>query len=448
VKNLISSQLRNLRKHWGPHYSTPVMANICLLTPTQPSVNPRIVKEADALAEAGHQVHVLCGHTVPWADESDATLLRSRNWSCSYVGGKPGSARHWWTRLRHGAIRRFPQIWKLNRTLARCALARITPELQAAALRSDADLYIAHYVGALVGAGVAAKGRNVLLAFDAEDFESGYYDYSTGPRPIDRLTEEVELEYLPRCCCVTGASSGIAEAYSSKYCIAMPVTILNVFPMAERPPELRETARGGPLKLYWFSQTIGHDRGLEDVIRAMAILRNCDIELCLRGRCASGYEEHLAQVASESGLSLSKITFCSPAPAEEMIRLSAEYDVGLALETPASPNRDLCVTNKIFSYLLAGNAIAATSTTGQKAVVEELGAAAFLYRPGDYEALARGLRVWHDDRSELERARQAAWSFGTYSFNWESEKKKVIDIVNSVLRTEENGAAIQSSVSA
>jgi len=56
------------------------MAKICLLTPTQPSVNPRIVKEADALAEAGHQVHVLCGHTIAWADESDILLLQKRNW--------------------------------------------------------------------------------------------------------------------------------------------------------------------------------------------------------------------------------------------------------------------------------------------------------------------------------------------------------------------------------
>lgn len=421
------------------------MAKICLLTATQPSVNPRIVKEADALAEAGHQVHVLCGHTVPWADESDATLLRTRNWTCSYVGGKPRSAQHWWSRVRHGSIRRFPQVWKLNRKLARCALARITPELQAAALQSDADLYIAHYVGALVAAGVAAKRRSALVAFDAEDFESGYYEYSSGPRPIDRLAEEVELEYLPGCCYVTAASFGIAEGYASKYCIAVPETILNVFPLAERPRQFRETARSGPLKLYWFSQTIGHDRGLEDVIRAMAMLRNCDIELCLRGRCASGYHDHLAHLATDCGLSLSKITFSSPAPAEEMIRLSAEYDVGLALETSASLNRELCVTNKIFSYLLAGNAIAATSTTGQKAVVKELGPAGFLYAPGDYEGLARGLRVWHDDRSELQRARQAAWSFGTYPFNWDIEKKKLLDLLNSVLRTEQNGAAVGSS---
>ena len=63
----------------------------------------------------------------------------------------------------------------------------------------------------------------------------------------------------------------------------------------------------------------------------------------------------------------------STGASEDMIRLSAEYDVGLALGTTRQPNRDLCLTNKIFSYLLAGNAVAATSTTAQKAIVETLG---------------------------------------------------------------------------
>ena len=34
------------------------MARICVLAPGQPSVDPRLVKEADALHEAGHEVQV------------------------------------------------------------------------------------------------------------------------------------------------------------------------------------------------------------------------------------------------------------------------------------------------------------------------------------------------------------------------------------------------------
>jgi glycosyltransferase involved in cell wall biosynthesis len=153
------------------------------------------------------------------------------------------------------------------------------------------------------------------------------------------------------------------------------------------------------------------------------------------------------RVAHQGGLEAAKIKFLPPAPAEEMIRLAADYDVGLALEQPASLNRDLCLTNKISSYLLAGNAVAATSTTGQRAIVEKLGAGGFVYPPGDSDSLARGLRVWHDDRSQLERARREAWSFGSNEFNWDLEKNKLVEIVESVLRKEKGGIeAIRAAV--
>jgi glycosyltransferase involved in cell wall biosynthesis len=120
-----------------------------------------------------------------------------------------------------------------------------------------------------------------------------------------------------------------------------------------------------------------------------------------------------------------------------MIRAAAEFDVGLALEQPVSLNRDLCLTNKIFSYLLAGNAIAASSTTGQRPIIEAIGRAGFLYEPGDVDALANGLRSWSHDRQQLQQARWEAWSWGTRQFNWDVEKKKLLNVVSDVLTRRE-----------
>src|ERR1017187_4698563 len=100
------------------------MAKICLLTQGQPSTNPRLVKEADALVEAGHSVHVLCSHTVPWADETDRNVLDKRGWSCTYVGGEPGDALYWWTRLRHGIVRRYAAMWGLGDAFRRWVICR------------------------------------------------------------------------------------------------------------------------------------------------------------------------------------------------------------------------------------------------------------------------------------------------------------------------------------
>src|ERR1039457_4627538 len=278
------------------------MSRICLMTPGQPSINPRLVKEADTLVEAGHQVHVLCSHTVSWADEADKRLLSTRRWTCSYVGGQPGSLLYWWTRLRHGALRRSFATWKAGDGLRDRALCRVTPELLVAASRCEADLYVAHYTGALAAAVPAAKKNRCLVAFDAEDFESGYYHNENGPQAIDALIEKIEREYLPACCYVTTASPGIAAAYKSKYGIPMPTSILNVFPLADRPAQFRTTHLKGPMRLYWFSQTIGLGRGLEDVIRAVAKLGNREIELHLRGSVRPDHWRHLRDLAASNGL--------------------------------------------------------------------------------------------------------------------------------------------------
>ena len=81
---------------------------ICLLTTGQPSTNPRLVKEADALVEDGYQVHVIYSHWADWASNTDRELLHTREWTYSRVGGAPDGerARYWGSRLRHAVSRR------------------------------------------------------------------------------------------------------------------------------------------------------------------------------------------------------------------------------------------------------------------------------------------------------------------------------------------------------
>ena len=411
------------------------MARICLLAPGQPSVDPRLVKEADALHEVGHEVQVLCSHMIPWADAADRELLQTRPWRCTYVGGdfNGRSAEYWRTRLRHGLARRLPRAWPLSDRLRRYAVCRVLPELAGAAKRARADLYIAHYTGALVAAADAARANRALFGFDAEDFEAGSYPLTAGPSPMDRLVERFERQYLPRCLYVTAASPGIAEAYNAKYGIPLPTTILNVFPLAERPRELRAMSPDGPVRLYWFSQTIGLGRGLEDVIQAMGQLKGCNIELHVRGRWAGRHKEALFSLATSVGVLHQQICSHDPEPQSEMIRLAAMNDVGLALERKDTENHDLCIANKIFTYLLAGNAVIATATRGQQLIMETIGDAGFSYEPGDVNALARGLRLWYENRNILQQARQKSWDWGTRRFNWDLEKKKLVQQVGAVL---------------
>ena len=62
-----------------------------------------------------------------------------------------------------------------------------------------------------------------------------------------------------------------------------------------------------------------------------------------------------------------------------------------------------------------------------------LGNAGFSYEPGDVNALAAGIRLWHDDRNALHQARQKSWEWGTERFNWDVEKKELLRVVDAAL---------------
>jgi glycosyltransferase involved in cell wall biosynthesis len=410
------------------------MAIVCLVTPGQPSTNPRLVKEADALAEAGHTVHVVCAHWAAWADDADRVFLAARRFRCTYVGGrqKGKSLRYLWTRVRHRLGReslRLPvalqaPIW---------ALCRVSPELRKAARRVKADLYVAHNLGALPAAWAAARRHNAKCGFDAEDFHSGTSPHSGGTSRDALLAEQFEERILPECDYVSAASPLIANQYATKYSIETPATILNVFSKSERPPFFRASERDEPLRLCWFSQTIGAGRGIEDVIRAMGLLKAYEVELHLLGQWQAGYKSQLDRLLESLALRASCVRKHDPLLPNEVVGWSAKYDVGVAGEPLDSLNARFCLSNKIFTYMLAGNAIVASATPAQKRLIEEGRGVGCCYEPGDVTRLAEHLQRWCVDRGALNIARRRAWDLGDQKFNWDLEKVNFVQLVEKVL---------------
>ncbi len=413
---------------------------ICLVSTGQPSTNPRLVKEADALAAAGHAVHAIGAYWVDWATAADARVMAARRWSLELIDWRQDHAPllFHWSRVRHFAARRAVGSGLARVIPAEAVLCRVGPELRRAAVAHPADLYIAHNLGALPAACAAAQAHGALAGFDAEDFHSGQLQ----PGPLATFMRNTERRLIPRCDSVTAASPGIAEAYRDLCGIPLPTCVLNVFPLSDRPATLRRSDAGQPLRLYWFSQTIGPERGLEDVIDAIGLLREHAIELHLRGRWQSGFETTLRERARECGVAQTRIVSYAPEQPDEMVRAAALFDVGLALEPPVSENNDILLSNKIFTYLLAGIAVVATRTRGQERLLADLGSAAVGCRPGDGASLAAALRPWVDDRSALDAAKQASWALGGSRYNWDAEQAVFLGTIGRVIADQDHRRAV------
>jgi glycosyltransferase involved in cell wall biosynthesis len=169
---------------------------------------------------------------------------------------------------------------------------------------------------------------------------------------------------------------------------------------------------------------IGPHRGLERLIEASGRLAG-GFEIHLRGTMQPGYRQKMDRLIGQAGLE-GKIFFHEPILAEDLISEASRYHVGLALEMNSSPNRMICVTNKVFSYLMSGLALIATDTPGQKDILHAHPNVGILCRMDDAESLAAAMKYYLDDPNLILKARLAARSAAESSYNWEIESGKLI----------------------
>ncbi len=401
--------------------------SLCLITPGQLASTPRLVKNADALASAGYRVHVVAGKHFAPAEPLEAAILAGARWSCARVSfhhGFAGAARRLLRQLARRRLLRHP----LAVRLAARAQHAGTHALAAAAAQIPAALYFGHGgVAGLAAGAFASQRRRTRYAFDVEDWHEEESDFVLHDPAERTAVRNLLRSLLPGTAFVTCAAPLIGDALTRAYAVN-PVCLLNVFPLAEAPVSPSDApppTSEQPAVLYWFSQTVGSGRGLEGMLAVLGRMQT-PATLHLRGFVSSEYRAELTTRAQN--LSVRPPVFLPPAPAAQMARLAAGAHLGLSLEESAPPNRDLCLTNKIFTYLLAGLPVGLTPTRAQQALAPELGLAAVpldLAAPG--ESAAR-LDAWLTSPARA-RAAETAARLARERFNWDGEQHHLLTVV-------------------
>lgn len=398
---------------------------ICLVGATHPCHNPRLIREADSLAADGHDVRVVAPSFMVDLRAKDLALLKNRKWRLETVDYCPGGLGNYRSFRTRGVRRAYAEIFAVTQ-LRFLADRAYVPALHALAKKAGsepADWIIAHAHAALPAAAKAAKVVRARLGFDCEDL------LSESPHEAAGFVKLIEEKYLGSCNYVSVPSEVIRNALMQTYGIPAPLVLYNVFPVSllngSVPPNQRK--RNSTVRLYWFGQTIGEGRGIEDAIAAARLLGN-RAEIHLRGRWAAGYEQTITSLADQANV---KVVQYPPIPHDELIASMTEFDVGLALETADDPAYAKTVTNKLCSYFLAGLAVAATDTPGQREVLNQVPGAGFLYSSRDPESLAKGINNWIENREALINAQQAAWDAARSRFCWDFEKEKFFAALKS-----------------
>lgn len=399
---------------------------VVLVSSGQPGGNPRLVKEATALSAAGYQVTVIYCRLSPWADAYDRALFQ-RHQEIRWVAVGYDALQQKW-KYRYARLRQkwYQLLWSRNRQQPVWAIRSMvlySQELVAAACTYQADLFIGHNLGALPAVAAAAQYFGARAAFDFEDYHRG----EDAPESEHAAkTTLVENHFVPALNHATAASPLISAAYRRHFPNLPITTVNNCFPLSYR---VAASVPDKPLRLFWFSQFIGPKRGLETVIKALGKLPKESVSLTLLGNLSAANRGYFETQAVQNSLADGQLQFLAPVAEEQIVGIAAQHHIGLASELPHVPNRDLCLTNKIFMYLLAGNAILFTNTAAQTAFLAQYPGLGACYPSDDADALAALLRQYLEHPELLQQQRTAAAALAAEALNWEAEQNIFLQTV-------------------
>ena len=401
---------------------------VVFISSGQPSLNPRLVKEADALVNEGIEVTVIYQYWNEWGTQMDKQLLIQKKWKAIRIGGSPNENQlnYWFSRLSHKIAQLMISKKVTHSIIDILAIGRCARTLILAAKSHPADLYIGHNLAALPATIKAAKRNKAKAGFDAEDLHRN--EVSNDINHLDyKLKKRVEDCYLPKLDYLTASSPEISNCYKKLFPRLNPVTLLNVFDSGSiTKPTI---GKQKTLKLVWFSQTIGFNRGLGDMLKVINQLPS--IELHLLGYHNEDTINNLTTFVEQR--KLKHIFFYQPIPSTELIQFCSNFDIGLALEPGFSINNDLALSNKIFTYIQAGLAIIASNTTAQQAFMNQYQGMGKIYDRGNLNMLKEILLKYLANPELVLTHQTRAKHYAEENLNWEVEKQKFLLIVNHVL---------------
>jgi glycosyltransferase involved in cell wall biosynthesis len=298
--------------------------------------------------------------------------------------------------------------------------------------RQPANLYIAHSEVAMA----VAEDRldhGCLVGIDLEDwFSEDLPTDARKHRPV-RLLRNLERKLLTSGGYSACPSRAMSEALAREFGCPQPTIIYNAFPWSDRESMdglFKDRQDRRLPSIHWFSQTLGLGRGLEDLIAALPLLKY-EAEVHLRGMPVSGFENWLAERLPE--IWRGRIVIHGLVSNAELLSRIAEHDIGFAGETTSIRSRDLTITNKILYYLLAGLAVVASDTAGQREVAEQAPGGVLLYPSGDASALAARLDEMLGSAEALKQVKSAALASAERTFCWERQEGTLLDSVGRAL---------------
>jgi len=394
------------------------MGRIVVVGPSQPARTPRLVRNADALAAAGHDVVVVTPVSEPDVIPFDNALVARSAWRYEPVS-LLGDSRQ--LSISHRLIRRIMAAtftrWPASK-MGSYALMYGASSLRSVLGNLNADLYLAQQQACLPLVASVAVSKKKPFACDIEDILA---ESTSEPRALLKI---IERDYLYRAAVVSTMSESAADHLNDIY--KLPVSVLplhNCSNLAERAnllsPVNRQLWRHP--SIYWFGQTLGPHSMAIELIQANAKAGNF-FKIVLRGRPQPDYIQKIHEVATACGAAglVNMLPIVDPST---MVHEAACHDVLFGSQPSQQLFHQLAIGNKVFTGMLAGCAVLASNTIAHRRLKQASAGAILLFENDRINSLAEKLTQLAASPSLLMCMRESAWDAGTNHYHWETESR-------------------------
>jgi len=380
------------------HPANSKVFKVCHVCSGHSSDDSRVLhRECRSLAEAGYEVHLIAADTSSKSYKSGNVIIHPLPRCAS-------------------SIRRMSRRW---------AVADI-------AARISADLYHVHEPE-LLGPVLNRVGDTPVIYDVHESYMDLLGHRSWIPKPIRPLTralwEILEPRLVKKCRAIIAVAEPIAERYSR---IHGCVEIIRNFPDLSRE-EFNSVPSHDRKQACVFAGTLGPDRNLTNIVRAIGVLRKRGVALSLwlAGRWESAeYEHAIWKLAAEEGVA-DQVHFSGHLLHKDTLALESRASIGLVIYMSFGYIRKT-LPIKLFECMAIGLPVIYSNFPLLQSYVGAYGMG-MAVDPESPKEIA-------DAMEYMVKSPQIAWQMGqkgrlafTEKFNWSSERDRLLALYSDIL---------------
>lgn len=389
-----------------------------MLVATSLATDTRVKREAAALVEAGHTVHVI-GRSIPDDFVPDEGVTTSSVGTSSVFRSAGGSSLQGRGKLPPHV--RFAR-WLLLPQHSKSSFTRWAAGALADARTRDFDAVHAHDFTALEAGATLARERRVPLVYDTHEYWPGRTRQHR-PNPIQRWNERrVERRLGGEAAAVITVGDGVASALRRDYGWSHITVVRNSFPAPTRPDPELSTPTGA-----LYAGRLAAFRDLETVALASD---TSPLPIEVRGPADESWLETFER---------HRLVVSAPESVDEVTERLHVMGISLVTMSTGWENNVLAMPNKLFHAVHAGVPLV-VSDVGQIAELTRHHDIGRTYRPGDPTDLVRAINEVVANYPEL---RQHAID-ARAELSWPRDSAALIEVYRALADHPVNSTTLRS----